>query len=689
MSELLLELFSEEIPAMMQADAALGYKNIFANYFREKEISFDKIDTYSGPRRLVIHVTSIQQSMPAATQEVRGPRTSALERAVEGFCQSHGINKEQLTIKNIQNVEYFFYQQNIPTRKTKEILVADIPNLISSYIWAKSMYWGDNKIKWVRPLKNIMCIFDGQILELEYGHLKANDKSYGHRFMSPSPFEVSDFASYKKQLEENFVILDAKQRKDYIQNEAQKIADKMGLTIRQDEELLEEVTGLVEYPQILLGEIEEKFLTMPSEILVSAMKTHQKYFSLFDKEGKFAPYFIFVSNIVSTDPQIVIDGNQKVLRARLSDALYFYTQDLKTTMQARAEKLDRVVFHAKLGSLKEKSERVANIVSFLKPENKELYAAALLCKNDIVSEVVGEFPNLQGIMGYYYAKNEQMSEEFAIAVRDHYKPQGMQDNCPQGSGAILALADKIDSLYGLMLAGEKPTGSKDPYALRRQALGIIHILLDNKLEIDIAKLINFALETYPIQNDSCKNTVLEFLEERLKYFWKDKFASNVINLVLDFKKEQYLWQIESKLKILDEFLKNSDGNNLLEIYKRVKNILDQAIRDDKDNKLVDIKNNLPPINFIHSRLSSLSLKAEEEKALRKCLVDLSSEVNKAVEDRDYKKALSELAEIKEPLSQFFDKIMINVEDENVRIQRLQLLACVKVLFNEIADFDKI
>ncbi|GAB4162787.1 MAG: glycine--tRNA ligase subunit beta [Rickettsiaceae bacterium] len=670
MSELLLELFSEEIPAMMQQKAAQGYKEIFTNYFKEKKINFVSVDVYVGPRRVAIHAAGVSPSIEANVTEIKGPKTSAPIQAIEGFCQSNKISQDELKTKEINGVGYFIFEQKASQQLTKDILTKDLPNLISAYVWPKSMYWGDYKIRWVRPLKNIMCLFDGNVLSFEYGHLKANNESYGHRFMGASaPFKVSGFVEYKQKLLENFVLLDQEERKEYIIQESQKIASKMGLLIKNDPELIEEVTGLVEYPQILVGKVDKKFLSVPSEVLVSSMRSHQKYFSLFDQKGNFAPYFLFVSNIVSTDPDVVVNGNEKVLSARLSDALYFYNQDLKTPMEHRVNKLDKVVFHAKLGSLKDKVLRLADIVSFLSPGNEELKKAALLCKNDIVSEVVGEFPNLQGVMGYYYAKAESMSEDLSVAIRDHYKPQGASDECPSGGSAILALADKIDSLCGLMLAGERASGSKDPYALRRQALGVIRIILENRLEINIVELVDFVLGKYQAELDGIKKLILEFLEERLRHFLKDNYSHELIAATLNFAREPSLVEIQAKLQSLKEFLSSSNGNDLLVAYKRASNIASTA---DSVQKVDE------------SLLSGV-----DEKALYEFIKDYTPKIESAIRVKDYDNSLKMLAGMKAPISSFFDNVMVKVEDKAVAANRLALLLQVKQIFNQIADFDEL
>lgn len=671
MSELLLELFSGEIPAMMQQKAAAAYKDIFTQYFTEKAITFDQINVYVTPRRLAMHVTGIPTKLAASIIELKGPKVAAPKAAVDGFCRSNNITPESLSQKEINGAMFHVYIQQKPEQNTKDVLLASLQEPIAEYIWPKSMYWGDYKIKWVRPLSNILCIFDGETVPFQYGHLTANNQCYGNRFMSSDVITVSSFSEFKQKLEDNFVILDAEDRKKYIQEELSKEANKLGLVIKDDQPLLEEVVGLAEYPQVLVGKIKKEFLSVPSEILVSAMRSHQKYFSLFDKDGKFAPYFIFVSNIASTDPSVVISGNEKVLSARLADALYFYSQDLKTSLQEKSKNLEKVIFHAKLGTVKDKTLRLAEIAKFIAPDNDKAVKAALLCKSDIVSHVVDEFPTLQGIMGYYYANAEGLGEDVAIAIRDHYKPQGPLDVCPTGTSSILALADKMDSLCGLMLAGEKPSGSKDPFALRRQALGIIRIILENNLAINLSELVNFVISEYSSKiqdkNDSAQQTLL-FLEERLRYFFKDQYASFVIASVLDLKRESNLLEIKSKLQAIKEFLASKEGGDLQVAYKRVSNILGKKA--------------------VIGEINQSAFVSEHEKVLFAAINDCDVKMTKLLETKNYAESLQLLAGMLAPISNFFEHVMVKDENVVVANNRMLMLSRIKQNFNRIINLDE-
>jgi glycyl-tRNA synthetase beta chain len=671
MSELLLELFSGEIPAMMQQKAASAYREIFAKYFVSKGIKFDSLEVYVGPRRLALHVQNMPAKLDASEEEFKGPKVGAPEAAIQGFCRANNISPDQLSKKEINGAEFYVYLQQKPEQSTKEILRGSLNEPISEYIWPKSMYWGDYKIKWVRPLQNILCIFDGQAVPFCYGHLMANNRSYGNRFMTEGDFAVGSFDDYRQKLADNFVVLDSVDRKRYIQEEIARAAAKLGLVVKDDEALLEEVVGLAEYPQVLVGKIREEFLSVPSEILVSAMRSHQKYFSLFDKGGKFAPYFIFVSNIVSTDKEVVISGNEKVLSARLADALYFYHQDLKTSLQEKSKDLEKVIFHAKLGTLKEKTKRLAAIAEFITPSDNNAQQAALLCKSDIVSQVVDEFPTLQGIMGYYYAKAESLPDEVALAIRDHYKPQGPSDLCPSGASAVLALADKMDSLCGLMLAGEKPSGSKDPFALRRQSLGAVRIILENNLSINLSSLVEFCISRYAgkikAEKDSSQQ-ILSFLEERLRHFFKDQYEQSVISSVLDLASESNLLEIRGRLDAIKDFLNSKDGENLQTTYKRVSNILGKNSPSGK----------IDPAIFI----------SDYEKSLFAAIQECGSKMEGLLLSKNYAGGLQLLASMLAPVSDFFEHVMVKDKDAAVAANRMLLLSEIKQNFNRIINLDE-
>ncbi len=809
MSELLLEIFSEEIPALMQKNAAEAYKTIFTTILQESELVAD-VQLYVGSRRIAVHITNLPKSIPPKEITIRGPKVSATQQAIEGFCRSNNIEQNKLSTLLVQGQLYYIIVKSTTETDIRILLQEIIPKAISKYIWSKSMYWGNYDISWIRPIRNILCIFDGEILAIKYGHLTANNITFGHRFLSPESIANSNdlenwnvkqgvsersvqlvrehanapkfcgansskhlsiysFSEYQTKLRESNVIIDQEERKEIIKSQLSKIAKSLNLVIKDDEKLLEEVTGLVELPVVMVGKIPAIFLQLPSEVLVSSMRTHQKYFSVFDEVGNFAPYFLFVSNMPH-DQNIIVSGNEKVLAARLSDALYFYQQDLSNSLESKLSKLEQITFHAKLGSIKQKTERMADICNYLMPGNQDLQLATRLCKSDLTTEMVGEFPELQGIMGYYYAKAEWLNDQIALAIRDHYKPQGPSDSLPMGNSAILAIADKLDSLVGLILIGEEPSGSRDPYSLRRQALGIIRIILanrlpakvacaegfegdaerrtaayssvredsstastykspaevefckkSNKLTIDIKELVVYVIQLYSEGNITCianptnitpnsqtslreatlvatkqsrevisngllrrltpsrndANTdqvsdnrssqiILEFLEERAKYYFKNHYDLSLINAVLDFDIEGDLVVSEIKLVSLQKFLAGVDGENLLTIYKRANNILEG--------------------NNIAGEVNQNAFISQYEQQLFLSLGNVSKKIDRYIAEKDFTKALSVLLEMLKPINDFFDNLMVKDKDRTIANNRLLLLKMVTQLFDKLAKF---
>ncbi len=674
MSELLLELFSEEIPALMQKNAAEAYQNIFTSLLQESEISAE-VQLYIGPRRLTVHIRDLPNIIPFKKIEIRGPKVSAPESAIMGFCRSNNIDKKNLSTVLVQGQLYYIMYKKTQEIGIRTLLSKVILKAISKYTWPKSMKWGNYDIDWVRPLRNILCIFDGKILPIKYGHLTANNITFGHRFIKPEAITVNNFADYQAKLLNASVILSQDERKELIKGQLASVSHSLNLIIKEDEKLLEEVTGLVELPVVMAGKIPEKFLKLPSEVLISSMKTHQKYFSSFVKSDiflsdNFAPYFLFVSNM-PTDQNTIINGNEKVLSARLSDALYFYQQDLAHSLESRLSKLEQITFHADLGSIKQKVERIGDIVKFISPHDQNLQLAARLCKSDLTSEMVTEFPELQGIMGYYYAKEEGLNNDIAVAIRDHYKPQGPSDNVPLAAAAIIAIADKLDSLVGLFLIGEEPSGSRDPYSLKRQAIGIIRIILENNLSLNIKQLVEYTISLYKKNQLSIAEVILRFLEERAKYYFKGHYNTAIINAIIDFNKEEDLLISSMKMASLHTFLAgindNNLVNNLLTIYKRANNIL-----EDKH-----LKGELSPEAFI----------SNYEQELFSSLQYISSQVDHYIAVKDFTKAFSILVEILTPINNFFDNLLVKDPDSKIAANRLLLLQMVTQLFNKLANFN--
>ena len=569
-SEFLVELYSEEIPAFLQNKYDKIIAKSFEDFFNDKGVNHSTIISYSGPCRIVIYIESIDSFIPEQETLIKGPKTNAPDIAIEGFCKANSISRDDLIVQNINKIDYYFAKILLKQTSIKQVLEENIPQILSKIVWPKSMRWGSYDISWIRPLRNILCLLDSEIVKFKFGHLESNNLTHGHKFLRPSSNPVNSYIEYKKYLENNFVVLDQKERKKIIQETLEKLANDKNLDIVPDERLLEEVTGLVEWPEVLIGSIDQNFLEIPHEILSTAIRIHQKYFSLRDKNKNFAPYFAFVCNIPENHSE-VIKGNEKVLRARLNDAVFFYNQDLKHSLESRLEKLKTVSFHKGAGSMHDKILRLQKICERLysihieyeyipqwegvrERTEKVLERAALLCKCDLVSEVVTEFPNLQGIMGYYYTLNYGESEKVALAIRDHYLPLNRYDKLPETiEGKYLSLADKLDSLVMFYLAGERATGSKDPMAVRRTAIAIIRLIVEGELRVNLKDMISKICDEFP-KSLAIKSEIYQFISERLIGYIEEEYKYDKKNIqsVINQMQEQSLENLLETIKLIKD-----------------------------------------------------------------------------------------------------------------------------------------
>src|SRR5690606_29259634 len=477
MAELLLELFSEEIPARMQANAAADAARLGGEGRKDAGLEFDRLEGFATARRLAGVVDGLPAAQLDTFEERRGPRVGAPEKAVEGFLKSTGLSLDQLEERESDKGAFYYAVIETRGRPTIEVLPDLLSAAVSALPWPKPMRWGAYSARWVRPLHNILCLFNGDVVPLAWEHLRANNQTFGHRFMAPAAFTVSGFDDYRAKLKNAYVVLDAAERERDIAKDAPRLASNEGLTLIEDPALLAEVAGLVEWPECLIGSFDPGYLDVPQEALISAMRSHQKYFSLAGSDGRMAPRFIVVANLRAEDGgRMITAGNERVLGARLSDAKFFWDKDREKSLESRVADLEKIIFHAKLGTVREKVERVISltreIAAFVPGADAALAArAALLAKADLTTEMVGEFADLQGLMGRYYAAHDGEDPAVATAIEEHYSPLGPGDRCPSDPvSVVVALADKIDTLVGFFTIDEKPTGSKDPYALRRAAL---------------------------------------------------------------------------------------------------------------------------------------------------------------------------------------------------------------------------
>jgi glycyl-tRNA synthetase beta chain len=685
MNELLLELFSEEIPARMQKIAAEKLQDELIANINKEGLIFAKAQNYFSPRRLSIIISGISDYTEQKTIELKGPAVNAPPQSVDGFLKSADITRDKLVQKEIKGNLYFFAYKEIEAVAAKYLLAKIIQEVLEKFVWPKSMRWGNVKIRWVRPLHNILCIFNKEILPLEFGHLIANNKTYGHHFLTNTKeVIINSVAEYKDKLRENFVLFDQKERKQIIQEQLNKIAAQYSLKIRHDEGLLDEVTGLVEWPECLIGNIQHKFMQLPAEVLITSIRTHQKYFCLYDQNNKLAPYFIVVANS-NVNKDIIVSGNEKVLNARLSDASFFWEYDLRKPLISYNERLNNVIFHEKLGTVHEKVLRLQQLAEFIShyiidSDITVISRAALLCKADLVTDMVGEFPELQGIIGKYYALQNKEDDKVAYAIADHYKPISQEDSCAsEPNSIIIAIAEKIDNIVGLWSVGEKPTGSKDPYALRRAAIGVINTILSNKIRISLDKLIRYSVEIYfkqrkiQIQEETI-DEIKRFFYERLKSLLKDKDISHdIIHAVIKNIDDIYI-QVE-KLESINQLIKSEEGKDLIIAYKRASNIV--GSEEKKDNKAYNEEPN-----------KELFTSQYEENLFSQIRL-VQQDIEKFLEEENFLLAMKQLKRLQVPIKEFFDNIIVNDDKEQLRINRLRILSTIRNFLNDIADFSLI
>ena len=688
MAELLLEIFSEEIPARMQARAAEDLQRMVTEGLAKNGLGFDGARSYVTPRRLVLVIEGLPAAGPDVSEEKRGPRVGAQEQAMAGFLTSTGLALEQLEKRDTGKGEFYFAVINKKGRPTPDAARDVIEATMANFPWPKSQRWGANQVRWVRPLQSILCLFDGAVVPVSFGPISAGNVSRGHRFLAPSEFSVADYADYAAKLAAAKVVLDPVERRHAILAQAEAAVAREGFALRADDGLLAEVTGLVEYPNVMVGSIDDKFMAVPPEVLITSMRAHQKYFSLLKADGSLAPRFLVVSNMATNDNGAAITaGNERVLRARLSDAAFFWETDRRHRLESRLPKLAERLFYAKLGTMADKVERMAtlarNLTAFvMDAPADDSERAARLAKADLSTEMVGEFPELQGIMGRYYALADGEKPEVAEAIASHYAPQGPSDQVPSQPLAICAaLADKIDSLVGFFAIDEKPTGSKDPFALRRAALGVIRLVVENNLRLPLFTIFQFAHSLYgqgvlTAEPKMVANDLLEFFADRLKVHLKEKgVRHDLVNAVFALGDEDDLVRLLARVEALGDFLSSDDGANLLIAYRRAANIV--KIEEKKD-----------ATSFAAPADAQL-LRQDEEKALGEALAPVRGALAHALKAENFADAMAALARLRRPVDAFFDKVTVNADDAQLRINRLKLLSEIGAAMGEVADFSKI
>lgn len=723
MPDLLLELFSEEIPARMQARAADDLRRLVTERLVEAGLVYEGAKAFATPRRLALFVQGVPARQPDLREERKGPRVGAPAAAVQGFLKAAGLASldEAQIQRDPKKGDFYVALVEKPGRPAIDVLAEILPVVVRTFPWPKSMRWGSGRLTWVRPLHSIVATFgpeteDPDIVPFSVGGIEAGDVTRGHRFLAPEPFQVRHFDDYVRKLEQAKVVLDPARRKDVILHEARQLAFAQGLELVEDEALLDEVAGLVEWPVVLMGSFEPVFLAIPPEVIRTTIRNNQKCFVVREREQeKLAPKFLLVANIEATDGgAAIVSGNERVIRARLSDAKFFYETDLKTRLEDRLAKFGTIVFHEKLGTQWERIERIERLAAELAPlvgaDVEKAKRAARLCKADLLTEVVGEFPELQGLMGKYYALAQGEDASIAAACEEHYKPLGPNDRVPADPVSVaVALADKIDTLVGFWAIDEKPTGSKDPYALRRAALGVIRLIITNNLSLPLAEGLGHGLRCYTDQENiaviqgieawaipSAGATVREtvksaydawtagglrsFISDRLKVQLREQGARHdLVDAVFSLEGQDDLLLIVRRVEALGQFLESDDGKNLLAGYKRATNIIRIEEKRDKTS-------------YQGAPDPELYRQAEEWELAR--AIDIAKDdANAAVAREDFAAAMRAMAVLRPHVDAFFDKVTVNVdgggEEKKLRENRLRLLNQIRAATLAVADFSKI
>jgi glycyl-tRNA synthetase beta chain len=744
MAELLFELLSEEIPARMQARAAEDLKRLVGEGLKAAGLEFTEARAFATPRRLALVVDGLPAARADVSEERRGPRVGAPEQAVQGFLKAAGLaSLDQAEKRETGKGEFWFAVIKKKGGSTAEALPSVLGPAVLQLQWPKSMAWGSGGFTWVRPLRSILAMFEGQKVELNIrlndGIIPSGTTTFGHRFLSKGPIEVVNFADYVAKLKAAYVILDPAERQKIILDGAKKLCAEAQVSLVSDESLLDEVTGLVEWPVPLMGRIDDVFLNLPYQVLVSSMRTHQRYFPTWKSDMLLANRFVVIANNVARDGgKTIIDGNERVLRARLSDAKFFWDQDRKVRLEDRLPALKDIVFHAKLGTQFERVERIVKLAgeianSVPAADARQVEQAAWLCKADLVTDMVGEFPELQGIIGRYYALGEKLPIPVADAIGEHYTPAGPNDRCPTAPVSVaVALADKLDALTSFWAINEKPTGSRDPFALRRAALGVIRIILESRLRLPLTELLIYGgrivmatmlanvradlsrrmpfadqlasdsvlrqllavsgratealrkseLDVVPPQDWEIAQatSMIEFIADRFKLQVRERgVRHDVVDAVFALGGEDDLVRLLARVEALQSFLGTEAGKNLLTAYGRAANIV--RAEEKKDKTLTARIAGAP---------DAALLEQAEEKAVASALHDVERALGPALEAEDFAGAMKAFAGLRAPIDSFFEKVTVNVTDKpDLRLNRLRLLNQIRATMDSVADFSRI
>ena len=685
MSEFFLELFSEEIPAGLQRNSRNTLLENFQNLFEEKKILFKKSSSFSTPNRLIILFEGLSKEITQKAEEIKGPNVNAPEKAIEGFLRSNQIDKKDLLKKTIEKGEFYFFKKPSNRINTIDLLQEYVPLILDKLQWKKSMIWGNYNLSWARPLKSILAVFDDKSLDFKFHHLISSNTTFIDKEFEDKKKIFKNFKGYKDFFNQSGIIIDHVLRKEFIVKEIEKISSKNNFIVEPNNKLLDEVTDIVEQPNVLVCKFDRKFLNIPKEILIITMQYHKKYFPTFDKKGKITNEFLVVANNNDEKGYIKV-GNERVVEARLSDAQFFWEKNKSQNLVKQVSKLKSMNYFKGLGSYFDKIQRMRKLGGMISDEllisKDQVELSASICKVDLISDIVGEFPELQGIMGGHFAEVQGFDKEIALAVSEHYLPTGLDSKTPKKPFSIaLALTDKIDTLVGFFGINQKPTSSKDPYALRRSALGVIRLLIDNNKEFKIKDLISYSTSLHKDQgfsfsNESSQKELSDFLMDRLKYYMKEKkIRAEVIDASIKAHGIDHMNKIYKKASTLNGLINKEIGEDIITSYKRASSILDSELK----NKDLELSNTTDPGIFKNVYEKNLFKKINE---IRKYFTNIGK-------DENYRETLEILAGAKKVTSEFFDNVKVNDDDKNIKKNRLELLQMLCRTFDNYINFSNI
>ncbi len=681
MSEFLLELYSEEIPPQLQISARKELKLIIQKSLHLENVKYQDLFDYSSPTRLTIYIKGLSEKIKVASKEVRGPKVGVIEDILNRFLLAHNANKKDIFEKETDKGKFYFIKTKSQEIFTKDILIKIVLNSISSLNWKKSMKWSDNNMMWGRPLRSILAILNKKLLSFSYGHLRSTDTVTIEQDLISKYKKVKTFKEYQDFLKLNKIILDQEERKKRILKRFESICKSRNLKADFNNKLLDEVVNIVENPNVLLVEFNKEYLKIPKEIIISTLQSHQKYFTLFDKKDELTNSFLIVANKVDLK-NFIKEGNKRVVEARLSDAKFFWDKDKSKNLIKQIGKLKSITFYDKIGTIYDKTQRLRKLASTISDQfniNKEkIEVAASISKSDLCSDLVGEYPDLQGIMGKYFALTQGFDEDVANSISEHYLPTGLTSSIPKKPISYsISIVDKLDTLVGFFLINEKPTSSKDPYALRRSAIGLLRILIENKLNIKLRDLINYSINLFKeqgvkLENSNTEREILNFLKDRMRNILKEKnIKSDIIEASISSHIGDNYLDLFKKNIVMNRYVNKDIGKNVIYSYKRVSNIL--------NNETKEILGKPDPVLF----------RKEEEKSLFEKINEIRKAFTVREEDKNYENLLIQLSDIKSYTDSFFDNVVVNDENHDIKNNRLELLKMFCKTFNNFIDFSKL